>query len=147
MIAGATALATFGQYRTSWHSDCTFWRRRRRGARLSRPMCPITIRATCRWCDRIGVRNKEDVMAGLVPAMTRSKVRETTHETIRPHRKAARHQARQRLELEIHLRKDRRLFRSPDRRRHPRPDEIDETASRQCRRAVRAVQIRDRDAQ
>src|SRR6202045_5360440 len=73
--------------------------------------------------------------------------RETTHETIRPHRKAARYQARQRLELEIHLRKDRRLLRSADRRRHPRPDEIDKTAGRQCRRAVRAVEIRDRDAQ
>src|ERR1700687_5791927 len=24
----ATALATFGQHRASWHSDCTFWRRR-----------------------------------------------------------------------------------------------------------------------
>src|SRR6266516_7348921 len=82
----------------------------------------------------------------LRPGMT-SSTKETTHETIRPHRKAARHQARKRLELEIHLRKDRRLLRSPDRRRHPRPDEIDKTASRQCRRAVRAVQIRGRDAQ
>src|SRR5712664_2928729 len=73
--------------------------------------------------------------------------RETTHETIRPHRKAARHQARERLELETHLREDRRLLRSPDRRRHPRPDEIDKTASRERRRAVWVVQIRDRDAE
>src|ERR1700730_10993253 len=70
-----------------------------------------------------------------------------THETIRPHRKAARYQARERLELETHLRKDRRLLRSPDRRRHPRPDEADKAAGRPCRRTVRADQIRDRDAQ
>ena len=70
-----------------------------------------------------------------------------THETIRPHRKAARHQARERLELETHLRKDRRLFRGADRRRHPRPDEADQAAGRQCRRVVRAVQIGNRDAQ
>src|ERR1700681_4837423 len=74
-------------------------------------------------------------------------VRETTHETIRPHRKAARHQARERLELETHLRKNRRLLRSPDRGRHPRPDEIDKTASGECRRTVRAVQIGDCDAE
>src|SRR5437773_3509116 len=84
---------------------------------------------------------------GLLRPGMMSSTKETTHETIRPHRKAARHQARQRLELEIHLRKDRRLLRSPDRRRHPWPDEIDKTASRQCRRAVRAVQIRGGDAQ
>src|SRR5258707_11926783 len=77
----------------------------------------------------------------------RMSVRETTHETIRPHRKAARHQARERLELEAHLRKNRWLLRSPDRRRHPWPDEIDKTAGRECRRAVWVVQIRDRDAQ
>src|ERR1700730_8360635 len=79
------------------------------------------------------------------PGMTSA--RETTYETIRPHRKAARHQARERLELEIHLRTDRRLFRSPDRRRHSRPDEADKTASRERRRAVRAKQIRNRDAE
>src|SRR5260370_21942495 len=84
-------------------------------------------------------------MPGTSPAMT--SVRDTTHETIRPHRKAARHQARERLELETHLRKDRRLLRGPDRRRHSRPNEIDKTAGRQCRRAVWAVQIRDRDAE
>src|ERR1700694_500723 len=77
--------------------------------------------------------------------MTRE--RETKHETIRPHRKAARHQARERLELETHLRKDRRLLGSADRRRHPRPDEIDETASGQRGRAVRTVQIGSGDAQ
>src|SRR4030081_4093290 len=74
-------------------------------------------------------------------------VRETTYETIRPHRKAARHQARQRLELEIYLRKDRRLLRGPDRRRRPWPDETDKTASRQRRRVVRALQVGNRDAQ
>src|ERR1700704_868588 len=79
--------------------------------------------------------------------MTGFKARETTHETIRPHRKAARHQAREGLELETHLRKDRRLFRSADHRRHPRPDEADKAAGRECRRAVWAVQIRDRNAQ
>src|ERR1700730_9870137 len=84
-------------------------------------------------------------MPGTRPGMTSA--RETNHETIRPHRKAARHQAREGLELEPHLREDRRLFRSPDRRRHPRPDEADKTASGECRRAVRAVQGRDRDAQ
>src|SRR6267154_6919214 len=84
-------------------------------------------------------------MPGTSPAIT--SVRETTHETIRPHRKAARHQTRERLELETHLRKDRRLLRSPDRRRHPRPDEIDKAAGRQRRRAVWAVEIRDRNAQ
>src|SRR6266571_1697638 len=73
--------------------------------------------------------------------------RETTHETIRPHRKTARHEAREGLELETYLRKDRRLFRSADRRRHPRPDEADETSSRQRRRAVRPLQTRNSDAQ
>src|SRR6202011_6050325 len=84
-------------------------------------------------------------MSGTSPGMTSA--RETTYETIRPHRKAARHQAREGLELEAHMRKDRRLFRSFDRRRHPRPDEADKTASRECRRAVRANQIRNRDAE
>src|SRR5260221_11925510 len=79
--------------------------------------------------------------------MTGFIARETTHETIRPHRKAARHQAREGLELETHLRKDRRLFRSADRRRPPRPDEADKTAGGECRRAVRAVQIGSSDAQ
>ena len=69
------------------------------------------------------------------------------HETRRPHRKAARHQAREGLELETYLRKDRRLFGGADRRRHSRPDETDEAAGRQCRRTVRAVEIRNRDAQ
>ena len=41
---------------------------------------------------------------------------ETTHETRRPHRKAARHQAREGLELETYLREDRRLFGGADRR-------------------------------
>src|SRR6267378_4456372 len=62
----------------------------------------------------------------LWPGMTG--LRETRHETRRPHRKAARHQAREGLELETHLREDRRLFRGADRRRHPRPDETDEAA-------------------
>src|ERR1700720_1776560 len=84
-------------------------------------------------------------MPGTSPGTTSA--RETTYETIRPHRKAARHQARERLELETHLRKDRRLLRSPDRRRHPRPDEIDKAAGRQCRRTVRANQIPERDAE
>src|ERR1700716_4105254 len=74
--------------------------------------------------------------------MTGFKARETTHETIRPHRKAARHQAREGVELETHLRKDRRLFRSADRRRHSRPDEADKTAGGERRRIVRAVEIR-----
>src|SRR5437763_16084690 len=84
-------------------------------------------------------------MPGTRPGMT--KRRETTHETRRPHRKAARHQAREGLELETYLRKDRRLFRSADRRRDPWPDEADQTAGRQCRRIVRAFQVRGRDAE
>src|SRR6266576_6938161 len=84
-------------------------------------------------------------MPGTSPGMTA--VKEARHETIRPHREAARHQAREGLELETYLRKDRRLFRSADRRRHPRPDEADQATGRQCRRAVRAVQIRSSDAQ
>src|SRR3982074_1900493 len=84
-------------------------------------------------------------MPGTSPGMTSA--RETTYETIRPHRKAARHQTRERLELETHLRKDRRLFRGADRRRHSPPDEIDKTTGSQCGRAVRAVQTRDRDAE
>src|SRR5882762_8392902 len=79
--------------------------------------------------------------------MTGFIARETTHETIRPHRKAARHQAREGLELETHLRKDRRLFRSADRWRGARPDEADQTASRQCAGAVRPVKVRDGHAQ
>src|SRR3981081_294241 len=86
-------------------------------------------------------------MPGTSPRMTRSNIREKTYETIRPHREAARHQAGQRLELEIYLRKDRRLLRGPDRRRHPWPDEIDKTASRERRRVVRTVQVGNRDAQ
>ncbi len=42
---------------------------------------------------------------------------------------------------------DRRLFEVLDRRRHPRPDEADQAAGRQCRRAVRPVEVRNRDAQ
>src|SRR6202011_4669305 len=84
-------------------------------------------------------------MAGTSPDLTSK--RETIHETIRPHRKAARYQAREGLELEAYLRKDRRLFGGADRRRHPRPDEADQAAGRERRRAVRAVKIRDRDAQ
>src|ERR1700693_3488914 len=70
-----------------------------------------------------------------------------THEAIRPHREAARHQAREGLELETHLRKHRRLFRSADRRRNSWSDEIDETAGSERRRVVRVIQIRNRDAQ
>src|SRR6266852_6190817 len=84
-------------------------------------------------------------MPGTSPAMT--SVRETTHETIRPHRKAARHQARERLELETHLREDRRLFRGADRRRDSGPDETDEAAGGERGRIVRPLQVRDRDAQ
>src|SRR3569832_2521569 len=51
------------------------------------------------------------------------------------------------MELETHLRKNWRLLRSADRWRHTRPDEIDKAASRQCRRAVWPVQIRNRDAE
>src|SRR6266700_510806 len=79
--------------------------------------------------------------------MTGFIARETTHETIRPHRKTARHQAREGLELETHLRKDRRLLGGSDRRRHPRPDETDQAASCQCRRAVRPLEAGNRDAE
>src|ERR1700746_2239081 len=50
------------------------------------------------------------------------------HEAIRPHRKAARHQARKGLDLETHLRTDRRLFPSADRGRCPRADEAEHAA-------------------
>ena len=115
--------------------------------------------------DCVGSRGfNTGVMAGLVPAIHvflsqqsktwmpgdkpgHDELEENPHETRRPHRKAARHQAREGLELEIHLREDRRLFRSADRRRHPRPDETDQAAGRECRRIVRAVEVRNRDAE
>src|ERR1700687_2096456 len=84
-------------------------------------------------------------MSGTRPGMTNA--RETTYETIRPHRKAARHQAREGLELEAHLRKDRRLFGSAGRRRHPWPDETDQAAGRERAGAVRAFEVRDGDAE
>src|SRR3982074_1104867 len=99
------------------------------------------------WRPGVTYKSRSPRKADYYARAARSKIRETAYETIRPHRKAARHQARQRLELETYLRKDRRLLRGPDRRRHPRPDEIDKTASRECRRAVRSHQIRDRDAE
>src|SRR3979411_3117128 len=67
--------------------------------------------------------------------------REDCNDKIRSHGKAARHQAREGLELETRLRKNRRLFGSADCRRHPRPDETDKTAGRECRRIVRAVEV------
>src|SRR4051794_19452479 len=73
--------------------------------------------------------------------------RETPHETRRPHRKAARHQAREGLELETYLRRDRRLLGGADRRRGSRPDETDKIAGGQCRRAVRSVEIGDCNAE
>src|ERR1700738_4487844 len=76
---------------------------------------------------------REDALRALGRAR-RDEAREKPHETIRPHRKAARHQARERLELETYLRKDRRLFRSAGRRRHFWPDEADETAGGERRR-------------
>src|SRR5579872_7636587 len=74
-------------------------------------------------------------------------IEEIKHETIRPHRKAARHQARERLELEIYLRKDRWQFRGADRRCLSWPDEADQAAGCERRRAVRTFKVRDRDAQ
>src|SRR5438128_604311 len=116
-------------------------------ARLVPAIDVFVAGAARKWMPGMADRFMQSAPDGLLRPAMMSSTKETTHETIRPHRKAARHQTRQRLELEIHLRKDRRLLRSPDRRRHPRPDEIDKIPSRQCRRAVRAVQIRDRDAQ
>src|SRR5882724_6734477 len=84
-------------------------------------------------------------MPGTSPGMTSAE--ETTHETIRPHRKAARHQAREGLELETYLRTDRRLFRNTDRRGRPRPAETDQAAGGQRRRAVRSCQARNRYAE
>src|SRR3981189_2417421 len=55
-------------------------------------------------------REANNWMPGTSPGMT--KVKETRHETRRPHRKTARHQAREGLELEAYLRTDGRLFRS-----------------------------------
>src|ERR1700738_2801266 len=84
-------------------------------------------------------------MRGTRPGMTSS--REKPHETIRPYREAARHQAREGMELETHLRTDRRLFGRGERRRHSRPDETDQTAGGECRRTVRTVKIGSSDAQ
>src|SRR5215471_5862209 len=80
------------------------------------------------------------------PGMTMRREK-TKHETIRPHREAAGHQAREGLELETYLREDRRLFRGADRRRDSWPDEIDQAAGGQCRRAVRPLQVRNRDVE
>src|SRR5262249_36083130 len=68
------------------------------------------------------------------------------HEAIRSHREAARYQAREGMDLEIHLRADRRLLRGFDCRRNPRPDETHQTAGCECRRVVRVVEVRNRNA-
>jgi hypothetical protein len=47
------------------------------------------------------------------------------HDTRRTHRETARHQARKKLDLEIHLRRNRRHVAGADYRRHSRPDETD----------------------
>ena len=51
---------------------------------------------------------------------------EDDHETRRPHRKASRHQAREGLDLETHLRADRRHVAGDDHRRAARPAEADQ---------------------
>src|SRR5207302_5693373 len=75
------------------------------------------------------------------------KQKETIHATHRPHRKDPRHQAREGLELEVHLRRDRRLFPDADHRGAARPDEADEAAGAIRRKAVRLEQSRGGDAQ
>ena len=62
------------------------------------------------------------------------------HETRRPHRKAPRHQAREGLDLETHLRADRRHVAGADHRRAARPAEADQAAGREGRQAVRPVE-------
>src|SRR5215475_10730950 len=122
-------------------------------ARILRLKCRTTIRATCRWCGSAGLNLPSCQRRRWWTPPRRRRLRVNTqdgrrvNETIRPHRKAARHQAREGLELEIHLREDRRLFGGADRRRDPRADEIDKTAGRECWRAFRPLQERNRDAE
>ena len=83
------------------------------------PICPVTIRAMCRWCGSAdgtaaravsasqAVKRLHCQAVGTLDSTTRPN-RENPHETRRPDRKAARHQAREGLELEAHLRRDRR---------------------------------------
>src|SRR5215469_12004447 len=72
---------------------------------------------------------------------------EATHEALRSHRKAARHQTREGLELDVHLRADRRYVAGDDHRRDPRPPEADETAGLRRCEVVRLEQIRGGAAQ
>ena len=61
---------------------------------------------------------REPVIAQAIARQAFDQVKENdSMKRIRPHRKAARHQAREGLELEIHLREDRRHVRGADRRR------------------------------
>src|SRR3954471_4983182 len=110
-------------------------------SRKTRSLSPGTA---CPGRDSI---HKSEIIARDCRRQAERKTGDDTNEAIRPHRKAARHQARERLELEVHLRKARRLFRSADRRRRSWADEIDKTAGRERRRAVRPGEIRNRDAQ
>ena len=73
--------------------------------------------------------------------------RENHHETRRPHREAARHQAREGLDLEAHLRADRRHVAGDDHRRAARQPQADQAAGRRRRQAVRPHQGRAGDAQ
>src|ERR1051326_4427270 len=69
------------------------------------------------------------------------------HATRATHGKDPRRQAPEPLELEIHLRRDRRILPDADHRGAARPDEADEAAGAIRREAVRARQGRGGDAQ
>src|SRR5689334_9724218 len=85
------------------------------------------------------------------PMTQRTATKETRddigNDASRAHRKAARHQARKRLELETYLRRDRRHVAGARYRSHSRPDEIDQAAGSQGRRTVRLEQGRTGAAQ
>ena len=72
---------------------------------------------------------------------------EDQHETCRPDRKTSRHQAREGLDLEIHLRADRRHVAGDDHRRAARQSQADQAAGGGGGQAVRPVEDRAGDAQ
>src|ERR1700722_257404 len=68
-------------------------------------------------------------------------------EASRPRRKDPRHQARERLDLEAHCRRDRRHVAGSGRRRAARPDEAAEAAGREGREPVWPLRARKTDAE
>ena len=80
-------------------------------------------------------------------ASATQQAQEVVHDASRTHRENARHQARKGLELEAHLRRDRRHVAGFDHRRGARPDEADQAAGGEGGRAVWAEQERAGAAQ